>query len=91
MFQTKIVENIKTTTLCLIFFDNIAFYEITWKNTVERGGPHDACTFHAGYLGLQISKLRLCNTHCFPTTTMVVRTCPNVTLYIHWLSYFDSV
>jgi len=36
----------------------------------------------------------LCNTHCFSTTTMVARTRPNVTLYVHCLScytYFYNV
>jgi len=32
MFQTKVVENIKTHILCSItFYENRAVYEITWK------------------------------------------------------------
>jgi len=33
MFQTKIVEKIKTHTLCSVtfFFENRAAYEIMWK------------------------------------------------------------
>jgi len=39
IFETKVVEEIKTHILCsMIFFLNSAFYEIMWKNTVERGG-----------------------------------------------------
>jgi hypothetical protein len=34
--------------------------------------------------------LRLCNTHCFSTATMVARTRLNVTLYVHCLSSFIS-
>ena len=41
---------------------------------------------NAGYLKLQIHTLRLCNSHCFSTTTMVARTSLNVTLYVHYLS-----
>ena len=32
--------------------------------------------------------LRICNSHCFSTTTMAARTCLNVTLYVHWLACF---
>jgi hypothetical protein len=41
---------------------------------------------HSGYLRLQIHTLRLCNAHCFSTTTMVARTRLTVTLYVHCLS-----
>jgi hypothetical protein len=36
MFQTKVVEKIKTRILCSITFfsENHAFYEIMWKNIV---------------------------------------------------------
>ena len=42
MFQTKVVEKIKTHILCsvtFLFFENRAVYEIMWKNIVERGRP----------------------------------------------------
>jgi len=41
MFQTKVVETIKTHIFCsaTFFFDNRAVYEIMWQNTVERGRP----------------------------------------------------
>jgi len=32
--------------------------------------------------------LRICNTHCFSTATMVARTRLNTTLYLHCLSCF---
>jgi len=37
MLQTKVVEKIKTHVLHSVnfFFENHAFYEITWKNIVE--------------------------------------------------------
>jgi len=38
MFQTKVVEKIKTGILYSVpFFENRAVYEIMWRNVVERG------------------------------------------------------
>ena len=39
MFQTKVVEKIKTHILWSVTFfsENRAVYEIMWKNIVERG------------------------------------------------------
>jgi len=42
MFQTKVVEKIKTHILCSVIFfflENRAVYEITWKNNLERDRP----------------------------------------------------
>jgi len=41
MFQTKVVEKIKTHVLCSITFcsKNRTVYEIMWKILVERGRP----------------------------------------------------
>jgi len=40
MFQTKVVEEIKTHIVCSIpFFVNRAVYEIIWENIAERGKP----------------------------------------------------
>ena len=41
MFQTKVVEELKTHILCQItlFPENRAVYGIMWENTVERGKP----------------------------------------------------
>ena len=44
MFQTKVIEKIKTRILCSVtffffFLENRAVYEIMWKNTVEPGRP----------------------------------------------------
>ena len=49
---------------------------------------YGACALHAGYLRLQLHKIRLCNTHCFSTAAMVARTRLNVTLYVHFLSCY---
>ena len=41
MFQTKIVEKIKTRILCLItFFLTQVVYEIMWKNIVQPDTQH---------------------------------------------------
>jgi hypothetical protein len=41
MFQTKVVETIKTHILYskIFFFENRAVYEIMWENIVETGRP----------------------------------------------------
>jgi len=41
MFQTKVVQKIKTHILCsvIFFFENRASYEIRWKSFVELGRP----------------------------------------------------
>jgi hypothetical protein len=41
MFQTEVVEKIKTHILRKIpfFFENRAFYEIMWKDIVDPGRP----------------------------------------------------
>jgi len=58
MFQTKVVEKIKTHILCtfVTFLKNGTIYKIMWKNIVERAGhiwQYDACALHAGYPRLQ--------------------------------------
>jgi len=39
MFQTKVVEKIKTHFLCSITLENRAVYEMMWKNVVESDRP----------------------------------------------------
>jgi hypothetical protein len=65
-----------------------------WENIRERGRSqmtiqYGACTLHAG----NRHTLRICNTYCFSTTTIVTRTPLDVTLYAHRLSccHCDSV
>jgi len=44
MFQTIVVEKIKTHIVCSIIFfsENRAIYEIMWKKMVQSDGPHIA-------------------------------------------------
>jgi len=43
MFQTEVIEKIKTHILCsvILFSENPAIYEIIWKNIVEQGQATD--------------------------------------------------
>ena len=82
MFVMIVVEKIKTHILwCLLC--------VMWRDTVEAGRPQMTmwrmriCLLNnRGYK----HALRICNTYCFSTPTMVTRTHLNVTLYVHWLS-----
>jgi len=81
MFQTKVVQNIKTQ-----LFKNRAMYEIMWKNIVqpEWSGhiwQYGTCTVHTGQIRHQTQTLR-CDTYCYSTASMVERTHITVTLYI---------
>jgi len=69
MFQTEIVVKIKIN-----FFFNLTVYEAMWKHFVEPDWPRitiwrmrTACWIPKGYK----DTLRICNTYCLPTTTMV--------------------
>ena len=52
-------------------------------------GQYGALALLSGYLRLQTHTLRICNTHCFSTATMVARTRLNVTSYVHCLSCYN--
>jgi hypothetical protein len=85
MFRTKIAEKIKTHILCSIFlfFENIAVYEIMWKNTVERDRPIVTTWRMRIAFWIPIAKntrtLRICNIYSFSTATLVTRTRLGVT------------
>jgi hypothetical protein len=55
MFQNRVSEKIKTQISCpeTFFPENLALFEVMWKNMVETDRPHmtvlyDACALHAG-------------------------------------------
>jgi len=57
MFQTKVVEKIKTHILCSItFLENRALYEVKWKSTVEPERP-------------QMTVWRMLRASCVPKAT----------------------
>jgi len=86
MFQTKVVEKIKTHILYSVnFSENRTLYEIMWKNTVERDGPQMAIW----RMRVQYRIIKTTNTHSqyviliafFPhCKKMVTRTCLIFTL-----------
>jgi len=54
MFQTKVVDKLKTHILCSVtLFDNRAVYETIRRNDVQWGRQYGACALHAGYPRLQ--------------------------------------
>jgi hypothetical protein len=78
MFQTKVVEKIKTHILSSItFFRKSCRLWDNVKNIVlrSRSRQYGACALHAGYLGLQTHThkhtLRICYSYCFSAATMV--------------------
>jgi len=89
LLQTKIVEKMKKSHFVLSKSCRL------WDNVEKhrgRGASHRwyrSCALHAGYLTLPIhSGCVIPRRHCFSTATMVARTRPNVTLYVHGLSCF---
>jgi hypothetical protein len=86
MFQTKVVEKIKTRVLfsaTFFFFENRAVYEITWKNPAEEGRPQ--MTIWHMRTACRITKathtLTISNIYCF--TTVALRRL-NVTFICTW-------
>ena len=83
MFQTKVVEKIKTHILCSVTFFRKSYR--LWDN-VEKCGragqstddnmAHAHCVLNN--YGYRLT-LRICNYYCFSTATLFTRTCLNVT------------
>jgi len=96
IFPPNVVEIIKT----YFAFSNFSFrksYRL-WDNVkkiLQSGADHrwqyGACELYAGYLRLQTHTLRLGNTHCLSTATMVARMCLSVTIYVQSLSCLKSL
>jgi len=83
-------ENQNTHVAFSNFLENRAVYEKMWENIAERGRPQMtirrmriACWIPTA---TNTHTLRLCNTHCFTTATMVARKRLDVTLCVHCLS-----
>jgi len=70
MFQTKVLQEIKTRFISSIkFSEDCVFYVIMWKNIVEPDRPQ-MTTYH-GECDLPAGQLR--NICCFSTASMVRR------------------
>jgi hypothetical protein len=95
MFRTKVVEKIKTLTLCSVtlfrnscrFSDNVDNYDRTRQATGDKiiGRMRIACCITKA-----ADTLRMYNSYWFFTTTMVTRTRIIVALYVCCLSCFIS-
>ena len=59
--------------MTFFFLENRAVYEIMWETIVDVGKPRDDKT-HAHCIPKVTKPLRECNTCCFSTATVVVRT-----------------
>jgi hypothetical protein len=68
MFQTKVVEKIKTHILCsvIFFFENRAVSEVMWKDIVERGRPQ--MTIGHMHIACWITKATRTHTHTHTLT-----------------------
>ena len=87
MYQTKVVEKIKTHILRSISPtpEKRALYEIMLKNIAHRDTSQTAIwrMRMASWIPKATDTLRICNTYCFSTVTMVAHTRLSVTLYVH--------
>ena len=93
MFQTKVVEKIKTHILCSVtlfrkscrLWVNVEKYGSRTGHRWQYSKANAFCMLDdSGYR----HTIRICNTYFFPTTTTIARTRHNVTLYVHWLSCY---
>ena len=64
-------------------------YEIMWKNVVEPEMPQMTKYYMAHALCYK-HILRIRNSYCFYSATMVTRTRLNVTSYVHCVSYVNQ-
>ena len=94
IFLTETVEKIKTrfTFNNFFFFKNVTVYEIMWKKIVQPYRPQMTicCLRNACWITKATHTLRICDTYCFYATTLAARTRLVVTLYVYWLSCFNS-
>jgi hypothetical protein len=86
MHQTKVVEKIETHILCsIIFFYSFRLLYCRAGQATDDSMAHAHCMLNNnGYK----HTLRTCSTYCFSTAKMIGRTCLNVTLPVHCLSFW---
>ena len=87
MFQTKVVQKIKTHILfsVTVFLKSFRLWENVEKTYCTAGQATGACALHAGYIRLQTHTHTCCIT-LIAFYTMFARTRLNVTLYVPCLS-----
>jgi hypothetical protein len=93
IFQIKVVENVRTRILLSVtFFSKLCRL---WDNVENYGTARQAagdeviwCMRFTCWITKATDALRICNTYCFSTPTVVTRRRLNGTLYIYCLSFF---
>ena len=93
-FATKNLEKIKTRILCSMTFflrKSCRLWNNVWKYGRARQDTDDCINYTAhahAHCRLDTEDykhaLRICNTYCFSTATVVTRTRLNITLYVHF-------
>jgi len=91
LIQSRAVENIKTHTIRPVKFysENLAFYEIRWKNNIDRGRPQVAIwrmRFACWIRKVKVTNSEYAILNDFCTASMVMRTQLNILLHAHCLS-----
>ena len=94
MCHSEVAKKITTRILCSILFSkNSAVYELVLKNTTEPDTPQTTiqCMRYACWITEARHVLKMCDTHCFYTATIVMRMCLNITLYVRCLLCISHV
>jgi len=90
MFQTKVVDKIKTyiffNSVTIVFRKSCRVWEIVEKCCRARQATDDSMAHAHCYKYTH----KFFNTHCFPTATAVAQTPLTVTSYVHRLSCYFS-
>jgi hypothetical protein len=92
MFQTTVLEKIKNTLFCLTFFSFFRKSCRLWDNVEKQRTAEQATDYNTAHVHSTLDiwgykhTLRICNTYCFSTATMVAQMRLNVILYVHCLS-----
>jgi len=90
IFHTRVAEKSETHILCPLTLyreKNRAIYVITWKHMVDPNRPHNNTAQAHSMLDTYGYRhtLRIRNTYCLSTATIVTRTRLNFTSYVHCL------
>jgi hypothetical protein len=88
MYQTKVVENVKTHILgsTFLFSKTVPFMRQCGKYGRVGQATDDNIIWRMRILCCYRHTLRICNNYCFSTATMVNRMRLNVTLHAHYLA-----
>jgi hypothetical protein len=91
------IENLNTFYIQWLFpsfslFENCAVYKSMWKNIVldclATNDSNIQCMLCACWVPKTTNTLRIYNTYCFSTVTVMAHMCVSATVYVHGLSYY---